>query len=115
MQYYLLNTKDDFDIDEIVDSNNKIHDFHLITFILINYNSYIIVPNIIPFKNVEILHKEKFHLSELIKNDVNDIFKNELINNKLQLKIGDIYYQYDLDTNKLIHALNLYESYGALE
>ena len=115
LQYYLLNTKDEFAINEIIDSTNFIHDFHIITFILMNYNSYIIVPNIIPFKNVEILHKEKFDLSELLKTDVTDIFKNEIINNKLQLKIGDVYYQYDLDTNKLTHALNLYESYGALD
>lgn len=117
LQYYLLNTKDDVDINQMIDINNKIHDYHIITFILMNYSNFIIVPKIIPFKNIEVLHKEKFHLNELIKNDVTDIFKNEVINNKLQLKIGEVYYQYDLYTNKISHiyALDLYESYGALE
>ncbi|MBQ5543733.1 MAG: hypothetical protein IIT97_02200 [Mycoplasmataceae bacterium] len=117
LQYYLLNTKDDVDINQMIDINNKIHDYHIITFILMNYSNFIIVPKIIPFKDIEVLHKEKFHLNELIKNDVNDIFKNEIINNKLQLKIGEVYYQYDLYTNKISHiyALDLYESYGALE
>lgn len=115
LRYYLLNTQDEINTSNLLKTQDVEFDYLIFTFILLNYQKFISIPNIIPFKNLNVIFKNRSFIKLLIENDVNNIFKKQVIDDILRFKIGEIYYEYNIKTNEIKHKyiFDSLESYGA--